>query len=402
MRERASECVGRLYSRNSPHARTLWRLHSAGAKVRASSSAIRCPLGSANSSWLNSSSSSARLLDLDAGVAQRARVVAKLRADEGQQRPVLRPRVQPDRDAAVRQCDVGMLELVADRNGPKTERAIELEPARERLRGERELEELSEHAALRRRWESCHNSVRLSRRASRARVELFEHRPQSPCSSVIFEVAAVLLPVFCIAALGLFWRRTGAAFDLDFVTRLIMNIAGPCLVFENLARLVLPLEDFFAMVGAAIAIMVVTALAAFALLKTLRLPIRSYLPALTIGNVGNLGLPLCLFAFGEQGLALGVALYVTNSVGQFTLVPLLQARTSFARTLATTPVLYAAVGRHGRETRQRRFAELARRYAASPRWPHDSTDAARSRAYRGRLTRDELEARLRARLRATR
>src|SRR5262252_353050 len=174
-----------------------------------------------------------------------------------------------------------------------------------------------------------------------ARVETLPHRP---LSSVISEVAAVLLPVFSIAGLGYLWRRTGAAFDLEFVTRLIMNIAGPCLVFENLARLALPLEEFSAMVGAAIAIMVVTALVAFALLKMLRLPIRSYLPALTVGNVGNLGLPLCLFAFGEQGLALGVALYVTNSVGQFTLVPLLQARTSFVRTLVTTPVLYAAVG----------------------------------------------------------
>lgn len=161
---------------------------------------------------------------------------------------------------------------------------------------------------------------------------------------MISEVAAVLLPVFSIAALGYLWRRSGAAFDLDFVTRLIMNVAGPCLVFENLARLVLPLNEFFAMVGAALAILVVTALVSFALLKLLRLPIRSYLPSLTVGNVGNLGLPLCLFAFGEQGLALGVALYVTNSVGQFTLVPLLQARTSFVRTLLTTPVLYAAVG----------------------------------------------------------
>jgi predicted permease len=160
---------------------------------------------------------------------------------------------------------------------------------------------------------------------------------------LIAEVAAVLLPVFSIAALGYVWRRTGAEFDLAFVTRLIMNVAGPCLVLESLSRLALPLAEFFAMVGAAVAIMIATALVAFALLKTLRLPIRSYLPALTIGNVGNLGLPLCLFAFGEQGLSLGVALYVTNSVGQFTLVPLLQARTSFARTLLTTPVIYAAV-----------------------------------------------------------
>jgi len=161
---------------------------------------------------------------------------------------------------------------------------------------------------------------------------------------LIAEVAAVLLPVFSIATLGYVWRRTGAAFDLAFVTRLIMNVAGPCLVLESLSRLNLPLPEFFAMVGAAIAIMIGTALVAFALLATLRLDVRSYLPALTIGNVGNLGLPLCLFAFGEQGLSLGVALYVTNSVGQFTLVPLLQARASFVRTLLTTPVIYAAMG----------------------------------------------------------
>jgi predicted permease len=164
---------------------------------------------------------------------------------------------------------------------------------------------------------------------------------------VIAEVAAVLLPVLCIATLGYVWRRLGAAFDLAFVTRLIMNIAGPCLVFSGLSHLALPLAEFFQMVGAAVAILAGTALAAGALLWALRLPLRSYLPALTIGNVGNLGLPLCLFAFGEQGLALGIALYVTNSVGQFTLVPLLQARSSFLYTLLTTPVIYAAVAGMG-------------------------------------------------------
>jgi predicted permease len=164
---------------------------------------------------------------------------------------------------------------------------------------------------------------------------------------VITEVAAVLLPVLCIATLGYVWRLLGVPFDLPFVTRLIMNVAGPCLVFSGLSHLALPLAEFFQMVGAAVAILLCTALAAFALLRALRLPVRSYLPALTIGNVGNLGLPLCLFAFGEQGLALAIALYVTNSVGQFTLVPLLQARASFLRTLLTTPVIYAAAAGMG-------------------------------------------------------
>jgi len=160
---------------------------------------------------------------------------------------------------------------------------------------------------------------------------------------VISQVAAVLLPVFSIAGIGYLWRRVGAPFDIAFVTRLIMNLAGPCLVFDSLANLTLPLQQFVAMVGASIALLAVTAVLALGLLKALKLPLTSYLPALTIGNTGNLGLPLCLFAFGEAGLGLAIAVYVTNSVAQFTLVPLLQTRQPIGRTLLTTPVIYGAV-----------------------------------------------------------
>jgi predicted permease len=161
---------------------------------------------------------------------------------------------------------------------------------------------------------------------------------------VISQVAAVLLPVFCIAAIGYLWRRLDAPFDIQFVTRLIMNLAGPCLVFDSLANLTLPPRQFLEMVGASIALLVGTAILAVVLLRALKLPLTSYLPALTIGNTGNLGLPLCLFAFGEAGLGLAVAVYVTNSVASFTLVPLFQTRQPFLKTLVTTPVLYGAVG----------------------------------------------------------
>ena len=150
--------------------------------------------------------------------------------------------------------------------------------------------------------------------------------------------------MFSLAAVGYVWRRTGAPFELDFVTRLIMNVAGPCLVFDSLSTLKLPLHEFLTMLGAALAMLAATALVSFVLLKALGLSIRSYLPCLAIGNTGNLGLPLCLFAFGEQGLGLAVAVYVTNSVGQFTLVPMIQSRVPVLRTLLTTPVIYGAIG----------------------------------------------------------
>lgn len=160
---------------------------------------------------------------------------------------------------------------------------------------------------------------------------------------MINQVAAVLLPVFLMAGIGYAWRRSGAPFDLPFVTRVIMNIAGPCLVFDSLSKLTLPLGEFGVMVGATVVMTLGVAAVAFVLLKIMKLPQRSFLPALTLGNTGNLGLPLCLFAFGEKGLGLAVAVYVTNSVLQFTFVPLLQTRVSIVRTVLTTPIIYGAV-----------------------------------------------------------
>ena len=49
-----------------------------------------------------------------------------------------------------------------------------------------------------------------------------------------------------------------------------------------------------------------------------RLPAHTYLPPLVFGNSGNMGLPLCLFAFGETGLALAVAYFATVSLVHFT------------------------------------------------------------------------------------
>jgi malate permease and related proteins len=160
---------------------------------------------------------------------------------------------------------------------------------------------------------------------------------------VIAEVAAVLAPVFVLAAIGYGWRLIGAPFDMPFVTRIIMYVAGPCLVFTSLSQLTLPLSEFWEMVGAIIVVTLGVAAVSAALIKLLGLPQRSFLPALTLGNTGNLGLPLCLFAFGQEGLGLAVAIYVTNSLLQFTFVPLLHTRVSAVRTLFSTPMLYGAV-----------------------------------------------------------
>ena len=160
---------------------------------------------------------------------------------------------------------------------------------------------------------------------------------------MLAELANVLLPVFVLAGVGYGWRRLGVPFEREFVTRMIMNVAGPCLIIDSLAGLELPLERFVTMAAASVVMFAATIVAAWLLLRVLRLSVRSYLPAIGIGNTGNLGLPLSLFAFGEEGLGLAVAVYVVNSVAQFTLTPMLQSGQPALRALATTPVAYGAL-----------------------------------------------------------
>jgi len=162
---------------------------------------------------------------------------------------------------------------------------------------------------------------------------------------MIAELAGVLMPVFAIGLLGYGWRKAGVPFEREFVTRLVMNIAGPCLIIDSLSNLSLPLEVVARMALGGVAMFLATIAVCFGIIRLARLPVRTFLPALAIGNTGNLGLPVCFFAFGDEGLGLAVAVFVAHSIGQFTLTPMLQSGRSPWRTLVTTPVIYgAAIG----------------------------------------------------------
>jgi hypothetical protein len=157
------------------------------------------------------------------------------------------------------------------------------------------------------------------------------------------QLVPIITPVLLCAALGYGWARLGLPFDREFVTRIVMNIGAPCLVLNGISATGVDSTSFVAMIGAAILLLVVVTATATAILGILRQPLRSYLPPVAFGNVGNMGLPLCYFAFGDEGLGLAVGFYLVYSVCQFTVAPLFQGRQAAWRTLLTTPAIYAAV-----------------------------------------------------------
>jgi len=76
-------------------------------------------------------------------------------------------------------------------------------------------------------------------------------------------------------------------------------------------------------------------------LRLARLPLRSFLPALVFPNAGNMGLPLCLFAFGEAGLALAIVFFVVSATLNFSLGASVAAGSFEIGRLLRMPLIYA-------------------------------------------------------------
>jgi len=122
-----------------------------------------------------------------------------------------------------------------------------------------------------------------------------------------------------------------------------MNIGAPCLVLNGIANLQFDPADFATILASAVTMLGTCTVVGAVVLRITGQPLRSFLPPVIFGNTGNLGLPLCLFAFGDEGLGLAVAVYLVYSVTQFVFGPLFQGREPAWRTLMTTPMIYAAL-----------------------------------------------------------
>lgn len=129
---------------------------------------------------------------------------------------------------------------------------------------------------------------------------------------------AVVAPVFLISGIGYAWARLDQPFDTRMVAALGTTVGTPCLVLDTMTRIRLEPDTLLQMVGAATLGIGAMALAGVILLRAARLPLQAYLPATMFGNHGNMGLPLCLFAFGDHGLALAIAFFVVAATLNFT------------------------------------------------------------------------------------
>ena len=136
--------------------------------------------------------------------------------------------------------------------------------------------------------------------------------------NLILTVLEIVAPVFLLAAIGFAWVKFGFEYRIQFVTQLAMTLSVPCLIFVALMQTKIEPAALTALSLATIAAYGIVTVVMILLVFVLRLKQSTFSAPLIFGNTGNLGLPLALFAFGDEGLSYAVIVFAIMFVWSFT------------------------------------------------------------------------------------
>jgi predicted permease len=131
------------------------------------------------------------------------------------------------------------------------------------------------------------------------------------------ELVAIVAPIYVAIGLGFAWGRSGRPWDRELITELVMTVGAPCLVFSSLVGVEVDPAAMREMAFAAVVALLTFALLGAAVLRAFGLSISTFLAPLVFSNSGNMGLPVCLFAFGPEGLALGICFFSVAALAQY-------------------------------------------------------------------------------------
>ena len=133
----------------------------------------------------------------------------------------------------------------------------------------------------------------------------------------MFQVFEIVFPIFAIVLLGyLYARRHGP--DMASANRLNLDIFTPALIFSVLSGEGFELSRYAELAGAALLVVLGSGVVAWPFARLFGYQSKMFLPPMMFNNSGNMGLPLALFAFGEQALPAAMILFLVENTLHFT------------------------------------------------------------------------------------
>lgn len=159
---------------------------------------------------------------------------------------------------------------------------------------------------------------------------------------MLLDIFAIIAPIFICTAVGYGWVTLGYAYDEAFVSRLISNLGAPCLILGALSSTHIDPIVLSTIIRSVLLMLVLSMIVAALCTKLLSISMRSFVGPLVFPNTGNMGIPLCLFAFGELGVPYASAVFAVVSLVHFSLGLALVGRGDLSHVLKS-PIFYASL-----------------------------------------------------------
>ncbi|MDX1696582.1 MAG: AEC family transporter, partial [Ketobacteraceae bacterium] len=118
---------------------------------------------------------------------------------------------------------------------------------------------------------------------------------------MLASVLPVIAPIFICVGIGYIWKLLKQPFDTQMVSRLVMMVGAPALIISTLSKTPISTVTLHQMLLICSVLLLVFLVAGTLLLHLFGLNVRSYIGTLAFPNIGNMGLSVCLFAFGDTG-----------------------------------------------------------------------------------------------------
>jgi hypothetical protein len=135
---------------------------------------------------------------------------------------------------------------------------------------------------------------------------------------MLTHIAGITLPIYILVAVGFFYSRRVHP-DLGGSNKLVVDVALPVLIFTSLSAKSFDPMAALTFTGASIALIVLSGLLAWPLVKWSGVSQQAFLPCAMFTNVGPVGIPLIALAYGPQGMPTAVVLLVISNILHFTL-----------------------------------------------------------------------------------
>jgi len=143
------------------------------------------------------------------------------------------------------------------------------------------------------------------------------------------KIIDVIVPVFFVIGVGYYLGKKNPKINTDFITTFAGNVGTPAMIFYTITTTGVTLSIFIEYFIYALVIIGGFSIIGILFLLILRKDFISELPPLILPNTGNMGIPICLFAYGTAGLGVASAIASVVILLHFTIGVLL-AKKSFA------------------------------------------------------------------------